>query len=104
MDAVIDHARLGVGARGRHRDEDGNRDSACACAKPTGRHVDLRVGGASLQRHDIAYTRNLPESLAREATVTEAQAIAVATKVVPKGHVSSIELDREGGSSSTRWM
>lgn len=43
------------------------------------------------------YKRDLPDSLAREAKVSEAAAIAVARKAVPKGEVASIELEREGG-------
>jgi uncharacterized membrane protein YkoI len=43
------------------------------------------------------YKRNLPDSLAKEATVTEADAIALAKKAVPNGDVASIELEREGG-------
>ena len=48
-------------------------------------------------QHRATYKRNLPDSLAREATVTEAQAVAAAKKAVPNGHVASIELEREGG-------
>ncbi|HXT17653.1 MAG TPA: PepSY domain-containing protein [Gemmatimonadaceae bacterium] len=44
-----------------------------------------------------SYKRDLPDSLARQARVTEAAAIAVAKKAVPNGKVSSIELEREGG-------
>jgi len=43
------------------------------------------------------YTRILPDSIAREATVTKALAFAVAKKAVPPGNVASIELEREGG-------
>jgi uncharacterized membrane protein YkoI len=48
-------------------------------------------------QHQANYKRNLPDSLAREATVTEAQALEAATKAVPNGHVASIELERENG-------
>jgi uncharacterized membrane protein YkoI len=48
------------------------------------------------QKHP-AYKRNLPDSLAKEATVSEAEAIAMAKKAVPNGRVASIELEREGG-------
>lgn len=44
-----------------------------------------------------SYKRDLPDSLARDAKVTEAAAIAVAKKVLPKAEVASIELEREGG-------
>ena len=43
------------------------------------------------------YKRDLPDSLAREAKVSESAAIAVAKRAVPKGEVASIELEREGG-------
>jgi len=49
------------------------------------------------QRQQPSYTRNLPDSLAREATVSESDAIAMAKKAVPNGHIASIELEREGG-------
>lgn len=48
-------------------------------------------------QHQASYKRNLPDSLTREATVTEAQAIEAAKKAVPNGHVASIELERESG-------
>jgi uncharacterized membrane protein YkoI len=52
---------------------------------------------AQHQQPRPAYKRNLPDSLMREAKVSEADAIAAAEKAVPKGHVASIELEREGG-------
>lgn len=48
-------------------------------------------------QHQATYKRNLPDSLTREATVTEAQAIEAAKKALPNGHLASIELEREGG-------
>jgi len=48
-------------------------------------------------QQQTAYKRNLPDSLTREATVTEAQAIEAAKKAVPNGQLASIELEREGG-------
>ena len=44
-----------------------------------------------------SYKRDLPDSLVRQAKVTEEAAIAVARKAVPKGEIASIELEREGG-------
>src|SRR5437588_527011 len=41
--------------------------------------------------------RDLPDSLMKEAKVTESAALAVAKKAVPKGEVAAIELEREGG-------
>jgi uncharacterized membrane protein YkoI len=43
------------------------------------------------------YKRDLPDSLMKQTKVTEAAAIAVGRKAVPKGEVASIELEREGG-------
>jgi len=51
----------------------------------------------ALSAQQPAYKRDLPDSLLKRATVSEARAIAVAKKAVPKGTVTSIELEREGG-------
>lgn len=52
---------------------------------------------AALPAQQPPYKRDLPDSLAKQAKVTEAAAIAMAKKAVPKGEVASIELEREGG-------
>lgn len=52
---------------------------------------------ATLPGQQPSYKRDLPDSLAKQAKITETAAIAVAKKVVPKGDVTSIELEREGG-------
>lgn len=43
------------------------------------------------------YTKDLPDSLTREAKVTEAAAAATALAKVPKGTIAAVELEREGG-------
>ena len=43
------------------------------------------------------YKRDIPDSLSREASVTEAAALATAQQRVPKGRVDALELEREKG-------
>jgi uncharacterized membrane protein YkoI len=43
------------------------------------------------------YKKDLPDSLTREAKVTEATAAATALAKVPKGAIEGVELEREGG-------
>ena len=43
------------------------------------------------------YKREIPDSLASAAKVTEAAAVATAEKRVPKGKIQSVELEREKG-------
>ena len=43
------------------------------------------------------YTKDLPDSLVREAKVAEVTAAATALAKVPKGAIESVELEREGG-------
>ncbi len=43
------------------------------------------------------YKKDLPDSLAREAKVTEAAAAATALAKVPKGAIEAVEIEREGG-------
>src|SRR4051812_41393328 len=43
------------------------------------------------------YKRNLPDSLATKAKITEAEAAAVARQRVPKGTIAGVELEREDG-------
>ena len=43
------------------------------------------------------YKRELPDSLAKEAKVSEDSAAKVALKRVPKGSIESVELEREKG-------
>lgn len=42
--------------------------------------------------------RDIPDSLASQATVTEAAALAAAQKRVPRGKVAALELEREKGT------
>jgi uncharacterized membrane protein YkoI len=55
------------------------------------------LGATALGAQQPTYKRDLPDSLRREAKVSETAAIAVAKKLLPKGEVASIELEREGG-------
>jgi uncharacterized membrane protein YkoI len=43
------------------------------------------------------YTKDLPDSLTREAKVTETAAAVTALAKVPKGAIAAVELEREGG-------
>src|SRR5260370_20704035 len=43
------------------------------------------------------YKKDLPDSLTREAKVTEAAAAVTALAKVPKGTIAAVELEREGG-------
>jgi uncharacterized membrane protein YkoI len=44
-----------------------------------------------------SYKKDLPDSLVREAKITEAAAAATALAKVPTGKVASVELERESG-------
>jgi uncharacterized membrane protein YkoI len=44
-----------------------------------------------------SYKKDLPDSLARLAKVTEAAAAATALAKVPNGKISAVEIEREGG-------
>ncbi|MBK5187253.1 MAG: PepSY domain-containing protein [Gemmatimonadaceae bacterium] len=58
----------------------------------------LMVFGASAaQAQSTTYKRDIPDSLAKQATVTESAAAATAQKRVPKGTIQAVELEREGG-------
>jgi uncharacterized membrane protein YkoI len=43
------------------------------------------------------YKKDLPDSLTKEAKITEAAASVTALAKVPNGKISSVELEREGG-------
>lgn len=43
------------------------------------------------------YKRNIPDSLAKQAKITEAAAVATAQAKVPKGTIDALELERENG-------
>ncbi|MDQ6635154.1 MAG: PepSY domain-containing protein [Gemmatimonadota bacterium] len=53
---------------------------------------------ASAQTVPASYKRDVPDSLAREATITEANALASAQRRVPRGKVAALELEREKGT------
>jgi uncharacterized membrane protein YkoI len=44
-----------------------------------------------------SYKKDLPDSLAREAKISEAAASATALAKVPNGKVAAVEIEREGG-------
>ena len=54
-------------------------------------------GASSAAAQATTYKRDIPEALAKEATVTESAAAATAQKRVPKGTIQAVELEREGG-------
>ena len=54
-------------------------------------------GAQSVSAQGTQYKRDVPDSLAKEATVSEADATAAAQKRVPKGTVTAMELEREHG-------
>ena len=60
------------------------RDAAAQPAAPTTTRVPT-------------YKRDIPDSLSREASVTEAAALATARQRVPNGRVDALELEREKG-------
>lgn len=58
----------------------------------------LTVGSVhSARAQATQYKRDIPDSLTKEATVTEAKATAAAQKRVPKGTIQAVELERERG-------
>src|SRR4051812_43685757 len=52
---------------------------------------------AASKTKTTGYKKDLPDSLVREAKIGESTAAATALAKVPKGKVSSVELEREGG-------
>ncbi len=52
-------------------------------------------GGAGAQQP--AYKRDMPANLVKETKVKEADAVAMARRILPKASVASAELEREGG-------
>ena len=49
------------------------------------------------QTGDQRYKRDIPDSLAKHAKISEDAAAAVARKRVPKGNIEGVELERENG-------
>jgi uncharacterized membrane protein YkoI len=56
--------------------------------------VVLAATGAGAQ---ASYKRDIPDSLARQAKVTETVAAATAQRRVPAGKIEGVELERENG-------
>jgi uncharacterized membrane protein YkoI len=56
--------------------------------------VILAAAGAGAQ---VAYKREIPDSLARRAKIAESAAAATAQQRVPKGTIQGVELERENG-------
>ena len=56
--------------------------------------VVLTVTTAQAQ---ASYKRDVPDSLAKHAKITEAAAVATAQAKVPKGTIEALELERENG-------
>jgi uncharacterized membrane protein YkoI len=56
--------------------------------------VILAAAGAGAQ---VAYKREIPDSLARQAKIAESAAAATAQQRVPKGTIQGVELERENG-------
>ncbi len=55
------------------------------------------VGAQSAAAQAPQYKRDVPDSLAKAATVTEAAATATAQKRIPRGTIQAMELEREKG-------
>lgn len=55
------------------------------------------VGAQSTAAQAPQYKRDVPDSLAKAATVTEAAATATAQKRIPQGTIQAMELEREKG-------
>ncbi len=55
------------------------------------------VAMASAAGAQATYKRDLPDSLVKQAKVTEAVAAATAQKRLPKGAISGVELEHEDG-------
>jgi hypothetical protein len=57
----------------------------------------LAVLAASTAQAQSAYKREIPDSLASQAKITEAAASATAQKRLPKATIEAVELERENG-------
>ena len=56
----------------------------------------VAVAGSSAQAQ-ATYKRDIPDSLARRAKITESAAAATAKRRVPKAKIDAVELERENG-------
>jgi uncharacterized membrane protein YkoI len=59
--------------------------------------VSFAALGAAGAQQQGAYKRDIPDSLAKSAKISEADAVATARKRVPKGAIQAVELEREKG-------
>jgi len=60
--------------------------------------VGALLGGASASvSAQASYKRDVPDSLAKAAKITESRAASIARKKVPNGTIQSLELEREKG-------
>ena len=57
----------------------------------------LTVGVATAGHAQASYKKEIPDSLVRQAKITEAAAAAAAQARVPKGTIQSVELEKEKG-------
>jgi uncharacterized membrane protein YkoI len=55
------------------------------------------VIGAPIAGAQATYKKDIPDSLSKQAKITEDAAAAVAQKRVPKGKIEGVELERENG-------
>lgn len=57
------------------------------------------LGGASVSAsaQSATYKRDVPDSLLKEAKITESQAASIAQKKVPSGAIQNLEMEREKG-------
>jgi uncharacterized membrane protein YkoI len=59
--------------------------------------VLIAASAQAQQTQQPAYKRDMPPALVKKAAVKEADAVAMALKLVPGAEVSSAELENEGG-------
>jgi uncharacterized membrane protein YkoI len=59
--------------------------------------IGLLVLGASAAAAQTSYKKELPDSLVKQAKVTEEVAAKAAMKRVPKGEIQTVELEKEKG-------
>jgi uncharacterized membrane protein YkoI len=65
--------------------------------------ISIALLAALQQPAAPAYKREVPDSLAAKATVSEDSARAIALRRVPGGTIQALELEREGGTLLYSW-
>jgi uncharacterized membrane protein YkoI len=65
--------------------------------------MPLLAGLAAQQPARPAYKREVPDSLAAKAKISEDSARAIALRRVPGGSIEALELEREGGRLLYSW-